>query len=100
MPYKDPNKQREYNREYQRKRRSMKDGYTHGTKQTSIDFTLSTADDLKAVLENVISDLLRADIDVGVKGRVAAQLLQVGCRLLETSDIERRLEALEARLSK
>lgn len=99
MPYKDVNKQRDYQRTWQRERRS-KVGSTHSANGTSIDFSLKTADDLKAVLEEVIGDLLGADIDVGVKGRVAAQLLQVGCRLLETSDIERRLEALEARILK
>jgi hypothetical protein len=40
------------------------------------------------------------DLDVGVKGRITAQLLTVGIRLVEGTDLERRIKALENRQSK
>ena len=97
MPYKDPIKQREYNREYQRKRRS-KDGYSSKIGVTA-EWKLSTADDLKSVLETMVSEIMSSDsLDLGVKGRVVASLLTVGVRLLEVGSIEERLEKLEAKM--
>lgn len=96
MPYKDADKQREYVRNYQRKRRS-KVGYSGNN--INLDWRLETADDLKAVLETIVSEIMSADeLDIGVKGRVVAQLLTVGCKLLEVSSIEERLEKLEAKI--
>jgi hypothetical protein len=97
MPYKDPNKQREYNREYQRKRRS-KDGYSSKIGVTA-EWKLSTADDLKSVLETIVSELMcDNESDLCVRGRVIASLLTVGVRLLEVGSIEERLEKLEAKM--
>jgi hypothetical protein len=97
MPYKDPIKQRDYNREYQRKRRS-KDGYSSKIGVTA-EWKLSTADDLKSVLETMVSEIMSSDsLDLGVKGRVVASLLTVGVRLLEVGSIEERLEKLEAKM--
>jgi hypothetical protein len=97
MPYKDKNKAREYNREYQRKRRS-KDGYSSKIGVTT-EWKLSTADDLKSVLETMVSEIMSSDsLDIGVKGRVVASLLTVGVRLLEVGSIEERLEKLEAKM--
>jgi|SRR5665647_68282 len=97
MPYKDPIKQRDYNREYQRKRRS-KDGYSSKIGVTA-EWKLSTADDLKGILELIVSQVMGAEeLDIGVKGRVVASLLTVGVRLLEVGSIEERLERLEAKM--
>jgi len=97
MPYKDPIKQREYNREYQRKRRS-KDGYSSKIGVTA-EWKLSTADDLKSVLETIVSELMcDTESDLCVRGRVVASLLTVGVRLLEVGSIEERLERLEAKM--
>jgi len=97
MPYKDKNKARDYQREYQRKRRS-KDGYSSKIGVTA-EWKLSTADDLKSVLETIVSEIMSSDsLDIGVKGRVVASLLTVGVRLLEVGSIEERLERLESKM--
>jgi hypothetical protein len=97
MPYKDPIKQREYNRNYQRKRRS-KDGYSSKISVTT-EWKLSTADDLKSVLETIVSELMcDTESDLCVRGRVIASLLTVGVRLLEVGSIEERLEKLESKM--
>lgn len=96
MPYADPNKQREYVRDYQRKRRA-KGGYSRDN--INHEWRLETADDLKSVLECIVSELMAdEELDLGVKGRVVASLLTVGLRLLEVGQIEDRLERLEAKI--
>jgi hypothetical protein len=95
MPFKDKNKAREYQREYQRRRRSTSKGGLTGVPQT---LKLATLDDLLAVLERITGEILNADyLDLGVRGRILAQLLTVGIKLVEQTDIERRIEVLEAR---
>jgi len=96
MPFKDKNKARKYQREYQRRRRSKvrraRVGLTHSCT------SLKTLNDLRIVFERIANDVLDAeDLDLGVKGRVLAQLLKVGKDLIESTDLERRVEALEKR---
>lgn len=96
MGYKDADKQRTYQRDWARNKRSKV-----STKERAVElqWRLETVDDLKAVLETIVSEIMSADeLDIGVKGRVIAQLLTVGCKLLEVSSIEERLEKLEAKI--
>ena len=96
MGYKDADKQRDYQRNWARERRSK---VSTNKRAVELTWRLETADDLKAVLETIVSEIMSADeLDIGVKGRVVAQLLTVGVRLLEVSSIEERLEALEAKI--
>ncbi len=63
------------------------------------EWRLETADDLKAVLELIVTQLLDAeDLDLGVKARNLSSLLSVGIKLIETADLEQRIAALESRL--
>lgn len=92
MPFKDKDKAREYQREYQRRRRSRV-----GLTDPSKTLQLETLDDLRLVFERIASEVLNAeDLDLGVKGRVLGQLLAVGIKLVEGTDLERRIEALES----
>lgn len=51
---------------------------------------------MPAVLEKITLETLNADrLDIGVKGRILAQLLTVGIRLVEGTDLEHRIAALE-----
>jgi hypothetical protein len=96
MSYKDPDKQRDYQRNWARNKRSK---VSTNKRAVELQWRLETADDLKAVLETIVSEIMSADeLDIGVKGRVAAQLITVGCKLLEVSSIEERLEKLEAKM--
>ena len=96
MSYKDPDKQRDYQRNWARNKRSK---VSTNKRAVELQWRLETADDLKAVLETIVSEIMSADeLDIGVKGRVVAQPLTVGVRLLEVSSIEERLETLEAKI--
>ena len=96
MGYKDADKQRTYQRDWARNKRSKV-----STKERAVElqWRLETVDDLKTVLETIVSEIMSADeLDIGVKGRVVAQLLTVGVPLLEVGSIEERLAKLEARI--
>jgi hypothetical protein len=107
LPYKDKDKVREYQREYARKRRSVAAKVTNihntGVGFTGQGLTLKTLDDLRLVFERITNEVLNAeDLDLGVKGRIIGQLLAVGIKLVEGTDMEHRVQALEekAELSK
>jgi hypothetical protein len=98
LPYKDKDKARTYQREYQRRRRS---GSRVGLTDQGLTCRFETLNDLRIVLEHITSEVHNTeDLDVGVKGRITAQLLTVGIRLVEGTDLERRIKALENRQSK
>lgn len=94
MPYKDPHKQREYQRECQRRRRAQATGLSNADKPTRT-YSLTRLEDLRGVLEKVTGEVMNADLDAGVKGRVIAQLLTAGIKLFEKTDLELRIAALE-----
>ena len=97
MPYKDKDKAREYQREWQRKRRSKSNNMVGSTDQDTT-LQLDTLEDLRAVLERITGEVLYdTSLDLGVKGRIIAQLLTVGIRLIEGTDLEHRITALEER---
>ena len=95
MPFKDNDKAREYQREYQRKRRSeCRVGLTGSSKTLQLE----TLDDLRLVFERITLEILNADgLDLGVKGRILGQLLTVGIKLIEGTDLEHRITELEKR---
>jgi hypothetical protein len=90
-PYKNPEDKRAYMREYYRRKRSGVDP----TRFLDPAWQLQTAEDLRRVLENVLRELLESNADIIVKSRAAATLLSVGLRLIELTDFEKRLIALE-----
>ena len=92
-PYKDPEKQRQYQREWARKRVSTKTNA-----EPSLEFKLGSIEDLRWIFEQIISEVLPAEMDLGIKGRVVAQLINAGCKLLEQSELEASMTAVEERL--
>jgi len=97
MPIKDPIKRREYQRLWARKHRSIASS-TYKIDLTT-EFRLETAHDLRACLEQVTNEVIHSDIDIGAKGRVMAALLSVGLRIIEISDLDARLTAVEQRIA-
>jgi len=86
---------RTYQRKYQREKRS--EAKAAGM-VNHLDFKLSSIEDLRWVFEQIISEVLPAEMDLGIKGRVVAQLINAGCKLLEQSELEARMTAVEERL--
>jgi hypothetical protein len=97
MPYSDPDRARDYQRDYRRIRRAGDGCTTPGTTQVPVAFRLKTAADVLALLEEQVS-AVRADPDAGTleKARTLGYLATVSLKAIEAGDLAARLEALEA----
>jgi len=106
MPYKDKEAQRAYNREYQRQRRvglNSKGSISKSKGQSSQSPSLFTtpyriekAKDLLRILEDVINSVREDDMITSLqRARTLGYLISIGIRIIETSNMEGRIEALE-----
>jgi hypothetical protein len=99
MPYLDPERQHEYQRDGARLRRA---GRADVPAKVALraPIRLQTAHDVLELLGEQIN-LLRADLSVGTveRARTLGALAAVALRAVETADLEARLAALEAVLS-
>ena len=95
MSYKDPEKQRAYQRQWQRSRRA---GETVGFKvlRVSSPEEIRTAQGLLGVLAGLIKEVLTTkEGDIFMKARTAGYLISIGLRAVEVADLEARLTNLE-----
>ena len=86
MPYKDPEKRREYNTNYQRTRRAGSSGNTSVECPTSV--RVKTAQDVLALLEATINEARQAEADTLVKARCIGYLAGVTLKAVETANLE------------
>ena len=98
MPYKDPEKAKQYHRDYQRTRRAgMPD-------KTAIDLPSSvrikTAEDVRSLLEITINEVRAAEVDVLAKARCVGYLAGLILKSVETTNMEGRIIDLEEMLKK
>jgi len=91
-PYKSKAKQREYQRNWARNRRS--DEAAVSKVVLTLDVTL-TPDDLKRAMLACINELLAAEMEADKRSRAMAQLIQVGIKLFETGELTDRITELE-----
>ena len=96
MPYKDSERQREYQREYGRLRRS---GAPQTPNQTLVPvaFRLRKAADVLALIEEQVT-AVRAEADATTleKARTVGYLAGIALRAIEAGDLAARVEAVEA----
>ncbi|MFC2063289.1 hypothetical protein ACFLS8_05040 [Chloroflexota bacterium] len=98
MPYKDPEKQKEYQRQWQRSKRA---GETVGFKvlRVSSPEETRTAQGLLCVLGNLIGEVLTTKQgDIFMRARTAGYLISIGLKAVEVADLEARLTTLENRV--
>lgn len=93
VPYKDPRKQREYKREWQRRRREECREDSEDRSGTQ----LQTPDDVITVLEEQV-DALRRDrrLKSTDRAKAIAQLAALALKVIESRDIERKVDDVEA----
>ena len=99
MPYKDPDKQKEYQRQWQRRRRA---GETVGFKvlRVSSPEEVRTAQGLLSVLGNLIGEVLTTKQgDIFMRARTAGYLISIGLKAVEIAGLEARLTSLENKVS-
>ena len=95
MSYKDPERQREYQRQWQRSRRA---GTSPGFKVLRISSPeeIRTAHALLSVLAGLIKQVLEAKkADILIRSRTAGYLISIGLRAVEVADLESRITNLE-----
>ena len=98
MPYKDPERQKEYQRQWQRARRA---GNSEGFKVLRITSPeeIRTANALLTVLARLIKDVLETtEGDVFMRARTAGYLISIGLKAVEVADLEARLTVLENKI--
>jgi hypothetical protein len=93
VPYRDPEDRRRYDRE--RKRR-LRAGDSRGVVSIPPEVKLRVAADVETLLAEAVR-LVRADVRApGIqKARALGYLASVGMRLIETQELQDRVEALE-----
>ncbi|MFC1861019.1 hypothetical protein ACFLYL_01900 [Chloroflexota bacterium] len=95
MPYKDPLKQKEYQRQWQRSRRAG-EGAGFKVIRVSSPEEIRTAQGLLSVLGNLIGEVLTTKQgDIFMRARTAGYLISIGLKAVEVADIEARLTSLE-----
>jgi len=96
MPYRDPSKRRDYDRDYKRTARAG-GGPTPGQTVVPLPFRLKTAADVLALLAEQVA-AVRDDPDVGTleRARCIGYLAGVTLKAIEAGDLAARLEAVES----
>jgi hypothetical protein len=97
MPYADPDRARDYQREYRRTRRAGDDRTTPGTTPLPLPFRLQTAADVLALIEEQV-EAVRGEAEAGTleKARAVGFLAGVALKAIEAGNLAGRVEMLEA----
>ncbi|MBA7628962.1 hypothetical protein ES703_36459 [subsurface metagenome] len=98
MPYSDPEKRKEYHREYQRLRRAGEAtrAVIKPASKTLNPEQTETARGLLRILGHLVGQVLESEQgDAFIKARTVAYVVSVALRAIETSDLEARLTSLE-----
>jgi len=95
MPYKDPEKQRDYQKEYKRMQRAGS-SQTPGQTLVPLPFRLKTARDVLALIEEQVN-AVREEPEAGTleKARAVGYLAGIALKAVEVADMSARLEAVE-----
>jgi hypothetical protein len=97
MSFADPQRARDYQREYRRLRRSGDGCTTPGTSPLPAEFRLRTAADVLTLLQEQV-EAVRADTEAGAleKARAVGYLAGIALRAIEAGNLAARIEMLEA----
>lgn len=96
MPYRDPERQREYQREYGRLRRTG-DAQTPNQTLVPVAFRLKKAADVLALIEEQVGAVRGDDTLTTVeRARTVGYLASIALRAIEAGDLAARVEAVEA----
>lgn len=98
MPYRNPETQRSYQRDYKRLRRAG-DSQTPGQTLLPSDFRISTARDVLALVDEQIR-IVRETSEAGTleRARCIGYLATIALKAVEAADLTARIESLETTL--
>jgi len=96
-PYADPEKRREYDKERKQKQRSQ--GWTKkGVDNRLTVLEIKTAKDLCGIINEVVDEARNADgasLELAAKLRIKLRAVEIGLRVIEITNHEQRIAALE-----
>jgi hypothetical protein len=97
MPFANPERARDYQRDYRRLRRGGDRCTTPGTTPVPLPFRLKTAADVLRLLEEQV-EAVRAEQEAGTleKARTIGYLAGVALKAIEAGNLAARIEMLEA----
>ncbi len=97
MPYSDPDRARDYQRDYRRLRRGGDDCTTPGTTPVPLPFRLQTAADVLDLVQEQV-EAVRADEEAGAleKARCIGYLAGITLKAIDAGNLAARIEMLEA----
>lgn len=93
MPYKDQDKQREYQREWAREKRAAQVKPSSSRTLNPEDYR--TAQGLLNTLSEVIAEVRNTEADPLIRARLLGYLISIGLKCVETADLEQRITQLE-----
>ena len=97
MPYANPDRARDYHREYRRLRRAGDGCSTPGqTSNLPVAFRLQTSQDVIDLLQGQVTAVLGSKADAITKARTVAYVASVSLRAIEAGNLAARVEALES----
>mgnify|MGYP000901831752 CR=1 FL=1 len=94
MPYTDPEKQRDYQRNWQRRRSAAGEGSPKALSLADAE-RFTTAAGVMELLAEVLAEVQASGGDAMQRARCIAYVAGVQMRAIETADLEARLTALE-----
>ena len=94
MPYANTEKNKQYQREYQRLKRAGKTGSVKENLAFNLD-QAQTAKGLTKLLAETILEVKESNADTIIKARLLGYLIGIGLKCVETADLEQRLTNLE-----
>jgi len=93
MPYKDPERQAEYQREWQREKRAAQVKPSPG--RTLNPEEIKTAQGLLNTLTETLAEIVGTEADPFIKARCIGYLISIGLKAVEIVELEARISALE-----
>ncbi|MFZ0925735.1 MAG: hypothetical protein WCE82_01050 [Halobacteriota archaeon] len=97
MPYADPDRRREYDKEYKQMVRVQ--GRTKKGMETRLTaLEIKEAEDLRGLVNEVVDEARNADsssLPLEAKLRIKLRAVEIGLRVIEITNHERRIAALE-----
>ena len=103
MPYTDPLRKKQYNAKYNKKKRAEA-LEAEKNKVPTEPFKLKTVGDLVPVIEETIDEILTINIEpddsakLFSRARVIAQLVKTALDILQTGELESRMQTVEEQL--
>jgi len=93
--YKDPEKQREYQRDWQRMKRAGRSNGSKASCRTLNSEDIRNAEGLRDLMAEVIAEVRTTEADPLIRARCIGYLVSIALKSVETADLEARLTEIE-----